>query len=148
MSADLDLSLLISRDLLSLDALQLNDFVNYYVAAQFLGQSVAWNKQQVTSPWTDGSVTTNRQRQTTSQPIAIEVLGDTLADMVDNANAMVQAFLQDSYTLDLIINGVEWKYQAEAADVQPSMVGSRFVANQLQFVFNVPIQPVPLIGSF
>lgn len=141
------MSVLVSRTLLGLADLEINDFENYYVASQFLGANAGWNRTQIGAPWTDGTVTVNRTRQMVNEPLAVEVFGGDLEDVKNNVAELLDAFAQDAFTIDVTMDGFEYaKYQCEAADVQHGWVGARFIEGQVQIVFSVPRQPVPLVG--
>lgn len=152
--ADLNLSVVLTRDWLGLGPLNINDHVSYAVAQQFLGSTVSWNRNQLTSPYMDGSFTASRQRQSVTEQIAVEVFGRSTANgamspttLQANLAALIAAFNQDSFSLTLTLDGTTYSYEAEAADYQVSWVGPRFMARQVQVVFSLPRQPVPLAGG-
>lgn len=145
---DVDLSVTISRELLGLDPLQISDVDSYYVAAQFLGGQVTWNRQKVSSPWLDGEVTTARNRQNVTEQIGVEIRADTNAELQAATAELIAAFCQDSFVLTVIADGGTYAYAGEAADYQvASWTTPRLVALAGQVVFSMPRQPVPLIGA-
>lgn len=145
---DLGLSVVVSRDLLGLAGLEINDHLAYYVGPQLLGGQVAWNRQQVTSPFIDGQVTTWRTRQNVTEQLGVEVLGDTPGELNANLAVLLAAFIQDSFHLAVAIGAQSFEYACEAADYQVGWTGPRWVACQLQVVFAMPRQPVPVAGAF
>lgn len=145
---DLLFSVLVTRDNLGLADLDCNDHINYYIAAQFLGGTITWNRQQATSPFIDGSVTTYRSKQMVTENIAVEVLGDDITTLYANMSALVAAFTQDSFNLQVAIGSDVVQYACEAADYTVAWVGSRMVAKQVQVTFSMPRQPQPVVGGF
>ena len=141
------MSVLVSRTLLGLPALQINDHLNYKVAPQFLGGNVQWNRTKVTSPFLDGEVTTQRTRQNVSEQIAVEIFAGSAAELQANTAALLAAFSQDSFVLTVTIAGTVYAYQCEAADAQTAWTGPRMMAHQGQVVFGVPRQPLALTGG-
>ena len=141
------MSVLVSRTLLGLPALQINDHLNYKVAPQFLGGNVQWNRTKVTSPFLDGEVTTQRTRQNVSEQVAVEIYAGSAAQLQTNTAALIAAFNQDSFTLTVTLDGTVYAYQCEAADAQTMWTGPRMMAHRGQVLFAVPRQPVPLIGA-
>lgn len=145
--ADVALSVLVSRDLLGMGPLQIAYGPRFYCAPQFIGAAVQWQRQQVTSPYFDGSVTVQRYRQQPTEQIAVEVKGDDLAEVRANIDELVTAFIQDSYVMDITADNSSFSYACEAADYQVGFFNvSRMVSRQVQVVFSVPRSPVPLVG--
>lgn len=152
--ADLDLSVLISRSALSLADLEINDGYIYQASAQFLGTLVSWNRTQITSPFIDGASTVARQLEMVQEPVGVEVWGRTGIDATlknsylrDNLNVLAQAFWQDSFTLTVTVEDAVYAYQAEAADVQVTWSGPRFIAKKGLITFTVPRQPRSLVDG-
>jgi len=158
---DLDLSVTVSRHNLGLDLLQINDQVVYRCAATpFLGESMSWTRNQLTSAYIDGAVTVNRARQMVNEQVAVEVSGRNAAmpkraptqlQAQLNMAVLIEAFTQDSFVLELLLGdgtgAARYSYQCEAADVQVAWASPRAIAMQNQVVFTVPRQPVPISGG-
>jgi hypothetical protein len=144
---DLAMSVTLSRTLLGLGDLEINDHLNYAVGPQLLGGTVAWNRQKATSPFLDGEVTTQRSRQNVTEQVAVEVYAGDAAELKANTAALITAFCQDSFVLTVTLEGTFYVYQCEAADVTIAWVGARMMAHQGQVTFAVPRQPVPLLGA-
>lgn len=144
---DIAMSVALSRTALALPALEINDHLNYAVATQFLGGNVQWNRQQVSSPFLDGQVTTQRSRQNVTEQIAVEIYAGSGNELQINTRTLIAAFSQSDYVLTVVIGGATYAYQCEAADVQTAWVGVRLMANQGQVVFGVPRQPLALLGG-
>lgn len=143
---DISLSVQVSRTLLGLTSLEINDHLNYYVTPSFLGAQVTWDRTQVTSPFVDDAVTVNRTRGRIGETITVEVRGDTQADLATNLDALLKAMTQDHYTLSVSVGGQGYSYQCEAADYQMTWSGPRMVSKQTQVQFTVPRSPIPLSG--
>jgi hypothetical protein len=145
---DILFSLLITRDSLGLPDLDLNDHLNYYVADQFMGGQVTWNRNQVTSPFIDGAITTYRTKQMVTDTVNIEVLTTTYTGAMTSLRTLVQAFTQDTYNLQIGIgvSTAALQYQCEAADYTMDWTNSRWVAKHLSISFSVPRNPVPILG--
>jgi hypothetical protein len=145
--SDLGMSVRVTRTLLGLPDLDINDFVSYYVGANFLGGPQNWNRAQVGSPFLDGQVTTYRQRQNVTEPIQIEVLGGDPAEVTANLSAVVDAFNQDTYTVNIQIGDQNIQYLFESADVTMPWAGARWIANQCQLNFSAQRQPGSLVNG-
>ncbi len=142
------MSVVCSRALLGLADLEINDHVSYYVAPAFLGGGVTWNRTSATSPFCDGAVTTYRTRGVVTEQIGVEVLGASAAALNGHLAVLLAAFTQDTFHLAVAIGDADWEYACEAADYQVAWSGPRLIARQLQVVFGVPRQPVPVAGGF
>lgn len=136
------MSVLVSRDLLGLTPLQINDHLTYAVAAPFLGGTVTWNRTQVSSPMMDGDVTTFRRRPTVTETVTVEVMAGNQADLHSAISQLVLAFQQDAYTVTITLGGEVYAYRCESADFAVAWVGARFIAHQLQVTLSVPRSPV------
>lgn len=145
---DLDLQLTVDRTSLGYGPLNCNDGNRYVVAQEaFASRDLSWNRVQINSIFFDGATTVARNRPLVNLPITFEVKGTSASDLQANLTELKTAFSQDSYTIDLHIDGAEYQYQAEAADYSERWVGSRWVARQLQIAFIVPTQPILLVGG-
>lgn len=146
---DLDLAVAVTRTQLGLSELNICDHLNYYIAAtQFLGGTMSWTKNQITSPYTDGAFTVNRTRGQVTEPVTVEVLGETDTDLQTNLATLINAFSQDSFVLLIGIGAANYQYQCEAADVQLARwTVSGMLFKQQQVVFQVPRQPVAILGG-
>jgi hypothetical protein len=145
--ADVTLLVTVSRESLALAPLLISRGGRYYLGPQFLGGQVQWNRTKVTSPWIDGEVTTQRTRQNVTEPISVEIKAPDQASLDAWTTELLEAFLQDSYTLTVTVDGQSRAYACEAADYQcASWTTPRMVAYQGQVVFAVPRQPILLAG--
>lgn len=147
MARDLTLSVSVTRTALALADLQINDHLDYYIGPQFFGGSQAWQRNQVGSPFIDGQVTTYRTKQMVTEQVQIECLGGDAVELEANITAVYDAFMQDSFNVSIVYNGVTLTYQCESADVTKLWTGPRLIANQGQLNFSVPRQPNPIVGA-
>ena len=138
---DLPMSVLISRTLLGLADLEINDFVNYYVAPQFLGAINEWDRVQATSAYVDGAATVQRKLQMVQEQVVVEVMGGDSAELQDNCVAITEAFTQDNFTMTVTIDGIVKVYACEAAGYQLAWTGPRLIEHQGQLTFTMPRQP-------
>ena len=147
--ADIGLSVTVSRAPLGLAPLEIGGGDGrFYLAAQFLGGAVQWNRQKVSSPFVDGEVTTQRSRQNVSETIGVEIRADTHLHLQAYTRELLTAFTQDSFTLTINVEGAVYAYACEAADYQlVTWSTPRMVAKQGQVMFTVPRMPVPLAGA-
>lgn len=145
---DVALGVTVTRTLLGKPDLDINDHLNYQVAPQFLGAQVSWQRNQQTSPFLDGAITLFRTRSQVTEPIELEVYGDTVADATANAVAAIAAFCQDNFLLTATVATETFQYYCEAADYQISWTGPRWVAKQLHLLFSTPRRPLPVVGGF
>lgn len=144
---DIALSVQIERTSLSLGPLEVNDQVNYRVAAM-LGGQVSWQRTSASSTWMDGDVTVNRRRGNVNEQFTLEVLADNTADLHAKVGAAFDAFNQNSYTITVTIAGTAHVYLCESADYGVKWDGPREIALQAQVALTVPRQPVPVSGPY
>jgi hypothetical protein len=144
------LTIMITRTLLALGDLSVNDHVNYYAAPSTPGQ-VSYQRTAITSPFVDDDITVHRRRGKVTEEMVFEVLDGTTgtaASLEANLSALLNALRQDSFTITSTFNGVAHAWACEAADFQIQWSGPRHVARQFQVTASVPRSPVPLSGSF
>ena len=143
----LTLSVLVSRESLTLSDLQINDHSNYIVAGpEFLGGTVAWDKTRVSSPYMDGDVITHMRKGNVQEQVVVEVLGTDIGDLKTNLKVLVDAFSQMSYLLKVSINSEEVQYICEPADYKIVSSTPRYAAKQLQVGFTVTRLPYLFSG--
>lgn len=144
---DIDLSVKVSRDALGLAALELTQAPYYVAATPFLGTAITWDRQTVNSRWVDSDYTTSRRRGTIQEQMAVEVQCDTMFDLQNAMQTLVDAFTQDNYTLTVTVDGQIWAYDCEAADYTNLMwTAPRLSACQGQMLLAVPRRPVAVSG--
>lgn len=146
---DLDLSVTVSRTLLGLTDLELNDHVAYAINRDtgFLGGSESWQRNQVGGPWVDGMVTVSRQRQMVEETVPVYVYGATTAVLTGNSSALLAAFRQSDFVMTVRVGGVVvGQYACEASDVQRASNGYHWMAKMESWTFTVPRQPILLGG--
>lgn len=145
---DILFSVVVDRTDLGLADLDLNDHLSYYVSSQGLfGQAVSYQRNQVTSPYLDGGVTISRNKEMVTDSIGIEVLGHSNPDVQSKLQALVAAFTQDTYNLQVAFNTTVYQWACEAADYTINWDSTRWIAKQLLVNFSFPRQPVAVKGG-
>lgn len=149
MTVDVALSVKISRTALGLAPLEIASGADYYIGTQFLGAAVQWDRQQTSSIWLDGAVTTSRHRQMVTEQIAVEITAASLVAVQTLIQTLIQAFLQNTFVMTVIAAGATRSYRCETADYQDmSWTTPRLAGAQGQVLLQVPRQPVALSGGF
>ena len=144
---DVNISCKVNRDALALLPLEIADGNPYYLATQFMGAAVSWDRQTVSSRWVEGDYTTSRRRGNVTEQVAVEIRCVSTLALQLAMDALIDAFTQDNYTMTITIDGRIWAYQCEAADYTNMMwTTPRLAAHQGQVVFGVPRRPVALAG--
>ena len=141
----MDLSVTLSRDLLDDTALEINDHVNYYVAEMGDNQT-SWRRQTTSSPWIDGTVTTQRSKENITRSMSIEVLGENWADTLNNAGNLIAAVSQDNFTLTIDMYSTIVSYICEASDYSWVQSKERWHANRGVLTVNLIHKPNPTSG--
>lgn len=147
---DLTLSVALTRTLLSLADLDVNDHVNYYLSMHTPAM-IAYQRNQVSSAYVDDDFTVNRRRGKVTDEVVWEVLSgaaDTSAQMWTNMGALIAALKQDSFHLSVTADSHTITWGCEAADYQVVWSGPRLIAKQAQLHVQLPRSPVPLAGEF
>lgn len=141
----MDLSVTLSRDLLGDTALEINDHVNYYVAEMGDNQT-SWRRQTTSSPWIDGTVTTQRSKENITRSMSIEVLGTNWADTLNNAGNLIAAVSQDNFTLTIDMYSTAVSYICEASDYSWTQSKERWHSNRGILTVSLIHKPNPISG--
>ena len=141
----MDLSVTLSRDLLDDTALEINDHVNYYVAEMGDNQT-SWRRQTTSSPWIDGTVTTQRSKENITRSMSIEVLGTNWADTLNNAGNLIAAVSQDNFTLTIDMYSTAVSYICEASDYSWTQSKERWHSNRGILTVSLIHKPNPISG--
>lgn len=147
---DLDLVVSVTRDALGLGPLQLSPGARYFVSgAQFLGAQVQWNRVKASSPFVDGEVTIHRSRPNVTETVGVEIRADSAAELQAFTQELLGAFTQDSFHLNVSVDGAEFVYACEAADYQlVTWTTPRLASLRGQVLFSVPRKPLALSGGY
>lgn len=145
--ADLSLSASVTRTLLALPDLALNDHVNYYLGAQILGGDQPWNRTTVGGAYMDGEITVNRNRKNVVETLSVWVMGDTAGELMTNLDTLKKAFSQDSYVLSVTLEGQNMQWRCEAADLSYQLTTGYIASLLVPVTLSVPRRPVPLAGA-
>lgn len=115
--ADLIVSATVSRTELSLSALDLNVDGAYKIVRDGLGiGSLTFKKEMVSSIYVNGSFMRGRAMESITSTMKIRCYGSSKADLESKVRALVDAFSQYSYTLQVIIDGRTQTYRCDTAD--------------------------------
>lgn len=142
--ADVDLSIVVSRTLLGLGDLQIGYGDTYFVAPGSFGATVVWDRDDVGAPWTDGAVTVNRKRGMVAENLIVEVKGSTLAEVQLATDELIDAMIQDRYTLTIDADDAHYVYDCRSADYAIAWKPERLNSAQGQVTFSMPRSPVLL----
>lgn len=142
---DITLGLTITRTLLALGDLNLNDHTNFIAAPSTPG-SVEWDRVQVSAPNVDDDITVHRRLKKITEEVPIEVKGSSDASLQTNLAALLAALKQASFTLTTTFNGTSYAWACEAADYQVEWSGPRVVAKQFIVRARIPRSPHPVTG--
>jgi predicted amino acid-binding ACT domain protein len=147
---DLGVVARVSRTLLSLGDLDINDHSSYVLAGPLPVQgAVQWDRQQVSVPWVDGDITIARRRTNSTENISIYAAGADQASLDANIATLTEAFFQDRFVLQIIVGGSNHAWDCEAADLTQVLYDtSHVVAKYVTVTFAVPRMPIPLAGGF
>lgn len=147
--ADITLVAKVTRTLLSLADLDINDHDKYVVGGPVLWVgSRRWKRETVDSSDVHGEVTVHKKLTNATDPLTVYVQGSTLSDLETNQQALIDAFSQDRYVLQLSVDGVDHQWDCEAADVdQVTYDNSHVAARYVAITFSITHQPVPLAGA-
>lgn len=141
----MELSVTLSRDLLDDTALEINDHVNYYVAEMGDNQT-SWRRQTTSSPWIDGTVTTQRSKENITRSMSVEVLGENWADTLNNAGNLIAAVSQDNFTLTINMYSTVVSYICEASDYSWTQSKERWHSNRGILTVSLIHKPNPISG--
>jgi hypothetical protein len=143
----LTLTAYVTRDELGLGDLDINDGVNFKVAGAFMGGSVAWQRNNVSSPYIDGDITVSRRRGDIVEPVEIWVYGDNHTELRDNLGELLTAFTQENYNLSFNFDGRNRKYDCKCADYTVSYEQAFVHSKMHKVVFNIPRNPIAIYGG-
>lgn len=141
----LTLACTISRALLSLPDLDLNDGAAFKVVSVTPGPE-QWEKQKASSVFVDGDFTTQRRRRSPRMNVTVEVRGADQATLETNKQALRDAFSQDTFVLTFSLNGQSKQVYGEAADLDPDYTKERLHALKHLMSAEFERLPAPAIG--
>lgn len=144
---DISLSVLVSRDLLGLSDLEVNDHVSFLMAPSSPAQ-VSWQRSSVSSIFVDDDITVHRRRGKVTENMVLEVKGTSQANLQANLLTAIGCFTQDYFNIRVSFSGTIYEWACEAADYQVVWDGPRMFARQVQLQLSVPRSPVPISGAF
>jgi hypothetical protein len=100
----------VTRDELGLGPL-LADGTTYAVAdAGIADATVTWEDDQVSSPFVEGTYITHGVRGMVAQQMSFRVRGTSQSDLQTNIAALLAAFSQKTFTVQLTLSGVNYAW--------------------------------------
>lgn len=159
MSGSLGVSVMVTRTLLGLPPIDLNDpntlrhGDGYRIIRGSLGPGdVTWRKTVVDSPFVEGEAVVMAVKQQLHAPIGVRCLARSPAALTDVVQQVCTAFSQIRYTVQVTIEGTPWgTWLCQPADWSVGQSGSysefHFMAVQQEIRFNVPRFPSPSAGA-
>lgn len=138
----------VTRSLLGKADLNINDHAKYILTDTIMGGTVTWERQQASSPWVDGDITISRRRPNVQENVKVYVLGNTQTELQTNLAELVEAFIQDTYTLQIAPGNQSYAWQCESADYTVEFSHVHFYAKKLVVNFMVPRRPIMTAGGF
>lgn len=146
---DLALYARVTRPLIGGGDLDINDHTHYVVAGPMvMGGMVQWDRKTVSAPWVDGDITVARRRGTIMEQLTIYVMGTDQSDLNTNIAALISAFTQDRYAVQLAVGGSDHSWDCEAADYQVEWDTVHVYSKYVRVTFSIPRKPIPLTGAF
>lgn len=135
----------ISRALLSLPDLDINDHVAYKVVSLEPGRE-QWELVEASSMFMDGDFTTQRRQRSPRLRLEVEVRGADQATVDANKQALRDAAKQDTFVLTFVLNGETKQVYGEAADIDPSYQKERLHNLIPTLVLDFKRLPAPALG--
>lgn len=107
----------ISRDLMSLDPLELTPEGGYFIQRDGFGPGeISWRRNRAQSPFVMGQVLVHAVKDLQISTLKVRVEADTESELYFRMSRMCQAFDQFRYELVVQISSGIYTYQCEAAD--------------------------------
>jgi len=122
--------------------LDLNDHLNYYVGRNsFETYAQTWRRVMVTSPYMEGSYQVHAVPENGNEMVTIHCVGSTYADVVSNAQVIVAAFSQPSYSVARTIESTTQVWSCYTADYSVRVSSPMVSAKMLIVELSIPRLP-------
>lgn len=109
-----------------------------------------WRRETITSPFMSGRWLIDSQLDTSNAPMDVFVFGTTASQFATRTDALLDAFSQRTYNLQLTIDGVLYEWACEPADIAPGADGEFNIGDLAafgqDFHLSIPRDPVPVNG--
>jgi len=112
----------------------------------FAEESVQWRRQEVASPFVEGSWLVNAVRDNASTQVAVWVRGGDAAGTQAATQVLKDAFSQINYGIEFTVNGAKTYYQCYAADFSVQSSREFRFSSMVKFVAQVSYHPVPEVS--
>jgi len=141
----------VSRDLLGLADLDINDHTNFILSSDsILSATVSWRRNQAQSPFVESQILISAVRDLVQDSVAFEVLAGKVpgghAGLQANLKTLIDAFSQFSFNFTVQWDGVPYTYACQPADYAIDWTSGRAQAQQLRVKFSLYRSPVPVQG--
>lgn len=137
---------LVSRPVLGLPDLNINDHVKYVVSSDIMGGTITWRRQSVQSPYVEGEITVSRVRGVVEDKFSVDVLGVVQSDMQQNVADLIAAFTQDNFNMTIRIDDATYTWVCEACDYSMDWSVPRMHGLKTQVKFSLRRSPIPING--
>lgn len=146
MPNDIALSVTVTRTELGLGDLEINDGTTYICTPKLDPGAVSYRREQVKSPFVDGTFTISRVKDQTEFQLVVDVLGSTHSAMQSAVGTLIDAMTQDEFTLKVVIDGATYSWTCEAGDYAMGWSNAHFASTRTAVAFTLPRKPVPASG--
>jgi hypothetical protein len=128
--------------------ININDHINYELSGETRGsRQVGHRKQEVTSPYINGSFVVNAVSDNIDEQVAVWVFGDSHYTMLQKVQALETAFTQLSYAIEWVIEDHAEIWDCQLADYTVNTQREFLHAKQALFTATVPRQPLGAASS-
>jgi hypothetical protein len=139
----------IHRDLLSLTPLMIDGSSYYKVDDEGIADTqVAWDIDETSSPFVEGSQVTNDIRGMVDQQMKIQVRATDQSDLQTAIGALIAAVSQRTFQVDLVIGSITWSWSCRrktyALSFNRQMVFSTIAVVTIEF----DRYPTPVTGPY
>jgi len=115
----------------------------YQLSAEaFLDEQVQWRRQEVASPFVEGTWLVNAVRDNATTQIVIWVRGTSSAEVVAAVQALKDTFSQINYGVEFTVNGAKQFFQCYAADYSVQTSREFRASRMAKFTAEITYHPV------
>lgn len=141
----------ITRTLLSLSPLVLEDPTNGYSVFKLGPGDASWRNETVESAYAHGHTLVSAVKDIQRAPLGVRVRGSSASQLDSRLDTLLDAFSQFVYYVGVITDGVTKVWQCDPADWTIGEAGEfnkyHMMAKIYEVSLIIPRQPVPTSGS-
>ncbi len=146
--ADIALTAKITRTLLSLGDLNINNHTTYAIGPTIFGGGRNWVRKSTDSDYVHGEPTISKRLANTTDMLQVYVKGSTMSALDTALGTLNDALAQHRYVLQLYMNGSDHQWDCEAADIVSATSDTAHVYGKIVMVtYQIPHYPIPLVGN-